>query len=87
MQLTESHKEYWRKNLRMTALLLFIWFVVTFVVGFNARELNFEFFGWPFSFWVGAQGALVVYVLIIAYYAHYMNNLDNEYGCAEVEED
>ena len=87
MQLTESHKQYWQKNLRMTALLLAIWFVVTFVVGFNARELNFEFFGWPFSFWVGAQGALVVYVLIIAYYAHYMNNLDNEYGCAEVEED
>ncbi len=87
MQLTESHKQYWQKNLRMTALLLFIWFVVTFVVGFNARELNFEFFGWPFSFWVGAQGALVVYVLIIAYYAHYMNNLDKEYGCAEVEED
>ena len=87
MQLTESHKQYWQKNLRMTALLLFIWFVVTFVVGFSARELNFEFFGWPFSFWVGAQGALVVYVLIIAYYAHYMNNLDKEYGCAEVEED
>jgi len=87
MQLTESHKQYWQKNLRMTSLLLAIWFVVTFVVGFNARELNFEFFGWPFSFWVGAQGALVVYVLIIAYYAHYMNNLDKEYGCAEVEED
>jgi putative solute:sodium symporter small subunit len=87
MQLTESHKQYWSKNLRITALLLGIWFVVTFVVGFYARDLNFNFFGWPFSFWVGAQGALVVYVLIIAYYAHYMNNLDKEYDCAEVEED
>ena len=87
MQLTESHKQYWSKNLRITAILLAIWFVVTFVVGYNARELNFNFFGWPFSFWVGAQGALVVYVLIIAYYAHYMNNLDKEYDCAEVEED
>lgn len=87
MQLTESHKQYWKKNLRMTAILLAIWFVVTYVVGYEARELNFNFFGWPFSFWVGAQGALVVYVLIIAYYAHYMNNLDKEYGCAEVEED
>ena len=87
MQITESHKQYWSKNLRMTAFLLFIWFVVTFVVGYNARELNFNFFGWPFSFWVGAQGALVIYVLIIAYYAHYMNNLDKEYDCAEVEED
>jgi len=87
MQLTESQKEYWSKNLRMTSFLLAIWFVVTFVVGFYARDLNFNFFGWPFSFWVGAQGALVVYVLIIAYYAHYMNNLDKEYDCAEVEED
>jgi putative solute:sodium symporter small subunit len=87
MQLTESHKQYWSKNLRITAVLLFIWFFVTFVVGFYARDLNFNFFGWPFSFWVGAQGALVIYVLIIAYYAHYMNNLDKEYDCAEVEED
>ena len=87
MQLTESHKQYWQKNLRMTAFLLAIWFVVTYVVGYEAREWNFNFFGWPFSFWVGAQGALIVYVLIIAYYAHYMNNLDKEYGCAEVEED
>jgi putative solute:sodium symporter small subunit len=87
MQLTESHKQYWSKNLRITAILLSIWFIVTFVVGYNARELNFNFFGWPFSFWVGAQGALVIYVLIIAYYAHYMNNLDKEYDCAEVEED
>jgi putative solute:sodium symporter small subunit len=87
MQLTESHKQYWSKNLRITAILLFIWFVVTYVVGFYARDLNFNFFGWPFSFWVGAQGALVIYVLIIAYYAHYMNNLDKEYDCAEVEED
>ena len=87
MKLTESHKQYWQKNLRMTTFLLAIWFVVTYVVGYEARELNFNFFGWPFSFWVGAQGALVVYVLIIAYYAHYMNNLDKEYGCAEVEED
>lgn len=87
MQLTESHKQYWSKNLRITAILLFIWFFVTFVIGFYARDLNFNFFGWPFSFWVGAQGALVIYVLIIAYYAHYMNNLDKEYDCAEVEED
>jgi putative solute:sodium symporter small subunit len=87
MQLTESHKQYWQKNLRMTAFLLAIWFVVTYVVGYEARELNFNFFGWPFSFWVGAQGALVIYVLIIGYYAHYMNNLDKEYGCAEGEDD
>lgn len=85
MQLTERHREYWSKNLRITGLLLAVWFVVTFVVGYFARSLNFTFFGWPFSFWMGAQGALVIYVLIIWYYAHYMNKLDQEYGVAEEE--
>ncbi len=87
MQLTESHRQYWRKNLNITAILLGIWFVVTFVVTYFARDLSFTFFGWPFSFWVAAQGSLVVYVAIIWYYAHYMNKLDQEHGVAEAEED
>ena len=87
MQLTESHRQYWRKNLNITAVLLGVWFVVTFVVTYFARDLNFNFFGWPFSFWVAAQGSLVVYVAIIWYYAHYMNKLDQEHGVAEAEED
>ncbi len=88
MELTERHKEYWSRNLRITAVLLAIWFVVTFVVGYYAREFfNVNFFGWPFSFWMGAQGALVVYVIIIWYYARYMNNLDREYGVDEGEEE
>ena len=84
-QLSERHHEYWRKNLRITAILLAIWFVVTYVVSFFARDLNFTFFGWPFSFWMGAQGSLIVYVVIIWFYARYMNKLDQEHGVAEEE--
>ncbi len=83
VQRSDSQRRYWRKNLRVTALLMGIWFVVTFVVAYWARQISFSFFGWPFSFWVGAQGALVVYVLIICYYASYMNKLDREHGVAE----
>lgn len=86
MELTEKHKEYWRKNVRITIILLAVWAFVTYVVGFYARELSFNFFGWPFSFWVGAQGALVVYVVIIGFYAWYMNKLDREYGVHEGDE-
>jgi len=85
MQLTETQKHYWQKNLRITAILMAIWFVVTYVIAFFARELNFTFFGWPFSFWVAAQGALIVYVVIIWYYARTMNRLDQEHGVAEEE--
>jgi putative solute:sodium symporter small subunit len=85
MQLSERHHQYWRANLRITSVLLAIWFLVTFGIGFFARDLNFTFFGWPFSFWVAAQGALIVYVVIIWYYARHMNRLDQQYGVAEEE--
>lgn len=84
MQLTQKHKDYWQRNLNMTAFLLAIWFVVTFVVSFFARELNdITVLGFPFGFYMGAQGSLIIYVVIIWYYAHYMNNLDKEYGVHE----
>jgi putative solute:sodium symporter small subunit len=87
MELTARHREYWQKNVRLTLILLGIWFVVTYVIGFFARDIfSFNFFGWPFAFWVGGQGALVVYVLIIWFYARYMSRLDEEYGVAEGEE-
>lgn len=84
MQLTERHREYWRRNLVMTASLLAIWFVVTYVAGFFARELNtITVFGFPLGFYIGAQGALIVYVVIIVFYAIRMNKLDKEYGVSE----
>ena len=86
MQLTERHREYWQKNIRLTAILLAIWFVVTYVVGWYAREINvITFFGFPLGFYMGAQGALVIYVIIIFFYANRMNKLDKEYGVAEGE--
>lgn len=88
MQLTEKHLEYWHRNLKMTAILLFIWFLVTFVIGYFARELSgITVLGFPLSFYMGAQGSLIIYVVIIWYYARYMNKLDMEYGVHEGEEE
>lgn len=86
-ELSERQKEYWRKNVTMTLILLAIWAVITFVVGYYARDLSFQFFGWPFAFYMGAQGSLILYVVIIGYYAWYMNKLDQKYGVAEGEDD
>lgn len=84
MQLTDRHREYWRRNVNLTIVLLAIWFVVTYVVGYFAREINsITLFGFPLGFYMGAQGALVIYVVIIFYYAKVMNRRDNEYDVAE----
>lgn len=84
MELTEKHKEYWRKNLFITAVLLAVWFVATFVEGWYARELNsISFLGFPLGFYMSAQGSLVIYVVIIGIYAWYMQKLDKKYGVDE----
>ena len=88
MELTEKHREYWRKNLDITAILLAIWFVVTFVEGWYARELNnVSFLGFPLGFYMSAQGSLIVYVVIIGVYARYMNALDRKYNVHEGEDE
>lgn len=86
MQITQKHKAYWKRSSRMTGILLVVWFLVTFVVSYYARELSsITFLGIPFGFYMGAQGALVIYVLIIRFYVHYMNSLDREFGVTDGE--
>ncbi len=88
MQLTERHQQYWNKNLRITAILLALWFVATFVCSYFARELNeIVIAGFPFGFYMAAQGALIVYLFVIGFYAWYMNRLDVEYGVAEGDDE
>ena len=71
-----ARARHWRRTRRLTAVLLLAWFVVGFVVTWFARDLDFPFFGWPFSFWVAAQGGIVVFVVLIAVYARRMAHHD-----------
>ena len=84
MQISGEHRSYWQRNLRITLVLLAIWFCATFVVAYFARPLaQVTFFGWPLSFYMAAQGSLIVYLLIILYYARRMARLDLEYNVHE----
>ncbi|WP_310389893.1 DUF4212 domain-containing protein [Roseateles sp.] len=67
---------HWQRSRRLSFGLLLIWALVTFGGTFFARELSFSFFGWPFSFWLAAQGAVLLYCALIAYYAYAMRKLD-----------
>jgi putative solute:sodium symporter small subunit len=71
-----ARARHWRRTRTLTAALLVAWFVVGFVVTWFARDLDFPFFGWPFSFWVAAQGGIVAFVVLLAVYAHRMARHD-----------
>ena len=85
-ELTEQQKqEYWRYNVRLTTILLVIWFVVTYLVsGLFAGWLNqFTFIGFPMGYYMAAQGSLAIFVVEIAVYAYLMNKKDLEFGIVE----
>jgi putative solute:sodium symporter small subunit len=71
-----ARARHWRRTLGLTAGLLLAWFLVGFVVTWFARDLDFPFFGWPFSFWVAAQGGSVVFVVLLVVYARRMARND-----------
>ena len=84
--LTEDQKrEYWRYNLRLTVILLAIWFVVAYLLaGYFAATLNrISFLGFPFGYYMAAQGSIIIFVIEIALYAKLMNKKDLEYGIQE----
>lgn len=78
-------REYWRRNLRLMAVLLIIWFAVSFGAGILfVEQLNaFTLFGYPVGFWFAQQGSIYTFVLLILVYAVRMDRLDREYGVDE----
>ena len=75
-----AQARHWRRTLRLTAALLLVWFVVGYVVTWFARDLDFAFFGWPFSFWVAAQGGVIVFVVLLVVYARRMARNDRRFA-------
>lgn len=85
-ELTLQQKEdYWRYNVRLTTILMVVWFVVAYLLGgIFAGALNqFTFLGFPLGYYIAAQGSLAVFVIEIALYARLMNKKDLEYGIQE----
>jgi putative solute:sodium symporter small subunit len=81
----ESRSAYWRANLKLVAILLFVWFLVSFGFGIllveplNAIALG----GYRLGFWFAQQGSVYVFLLLIFVYAWGMNRLDRKYDVRE----
>lgn len=80
-QVVKVHR-YWRANLVIVGVLLGIWAVVGYGCGiFWIEPLNEIRLGQVgLGFWVAQQGAIFVFVLLVAVYAWLMDRLDRNLG-------
>lgn len=74
-------KLYWRENLIYLAILLGIWFLVSYVFGILlVDQLNtIHMGGFKLGFWFAQQGSIYVFVILIFVYVGLMNRLDKKY--------
>ncbi|MCR9065714.1 MAG: DUF4212 domain-containing protein [Cytophagales bacterium] len=85
MKDSKSHTAYWRKNLRYLAILLSIWFLVSYVFGIVlVDQLNtIRLGGFKLGFWFAQQGSIYVFIVLIFVYVRLMNKLDKEFNVNE----
>ncbi len=78
----ERLKSYWRANLRVLATLLGIWAFVAFGCGIVLGDWldQFHIGGFPLGFWFTQQGAMLVFVALIAVYHLWMSRIERAHG-------
>lgn len=85
MDKKSNAKLYWRENLKYLAILLGIWFLVSYVFGILlVDQLNtIHMGGFKLGFWFAQQGSIYVFVILIFIYVRLMNKLDKKYDLDE----
>ena len=83
--MSNNMKAYWKKNLGYLAILLSIWFVVSYGFGILLAEpLNsIRLGGFKLGFWFAQQGSIYSFVILIFVYVRLMNKLDKEFDVDE----
>ncbi len=80
----ERARQYWSTTSTLMITVLVIWFIASFVVHFFAPSLNqITIFGFPLGFYMAAQGSLIIFVVLIFWYASRQNRIDEDFGLAE----
>ena len=76
---------YWKANLLILSIILFIWFIVSFGFGIIWSESldEIKIWGFKFGFWFAQQCSIYIFVLLIFVYVALMNRLDKKYKSKE----
>lgn len=86
---TAQRDKYWKRNLRLMAILLTIWALVSYGAGILfVEQLNkIKIMEIPLGFWFAQQGAILTFLILIAIYVWRMDKLDKEFGITEYEDE
>ena len=82
---TAEGEAYWKANLRLIIGCLIVWALVSFGFGILLRPLlaGIDVGGTDLGFWFAQQGSILVFLVLIFFYAWRMNSLDRHFNVDE----
>jgi len=80
-----SGAAYWKANLRLVTICLVIWAVCSYGFGIILRPVldAIPIGGVGLGFWFAQQGSMIVFLVLVFYYASQMNKLDRQFDVHE----
>jgi putative solute:sodium symporter small subunit len=65
---------------------LAIWAIFSFLIHFFVNSLNsVVILGFPLGFWFAGQGSLIIFVVLLFWFARRQDQIDRDHGMAEEE--
>jgi putative solute:sodium symporter small subunit len=81
-----SDEGYWSRTKGLMITTLIVWAIFGFGVHLFASALNeIVILGFPLGFYMAAQGSLIVFVVLVFWFAHRQDTIDRESGVAEID--
>jgi len=76
---------YWKANVRLISISLVIWAVCSYGFGIILRPAlaGIKVGGTDLGFWFAQQGSMIVFLVLIFFYAYKMNQLDRQFDVHE----
>ena len=80
----EVAEAHWSKTRNLMWVTLGIWAFFSFFIHMFVTMLNgVVIAGFPLGFYMAAQGSLIVFVILIFWFSHQQNKIDEEFNVAE----
>ena len=80
--------KHWEKTKGLMILTLIIWFIAGYlIIMFGSSLNNSSFLGYPLAYYMCAQGSIVIFVVLIFWFANKQEKIDEEFGFTERGED
>ena len=83
-----KQEKHWEKTKSLMTITLVIWFIFSiFIFMFGEGMNNSSFLGYPLAYYMSAQGSIVIFVVLIFWFANKQEKIDEEFGFTEKEDD